>query len=92
MLHRLTHAILQRLRLPLLARLVSVMNRFLTGVEMHPTARVGRNAFVINRDVPAHSTVVGTAGRIVKLHGRRLDQELPRTVPPPDAVPVELEV
>jgi serine O-acetyltransferase len=55
-------------------------------------ARVGANAFVINRDVPAHSTVVGTPARIVKLRGERVDEELPRMVPRAGAVPVELEV
>ena len=55
-------------------------------------AKVGANAFVINHDVPAYSTVVGTPARIVKLHGERVDEPLPRTIPPADAVEVELEV
>lgn len=55
-------------------------------------AKVGANAFVINRDVPAFSTVVGTPARVVKLQGRRVDEELPRTILPSGAVPVELEV
>ena len=60
-------------------------------VRVGDHAKVGANAFVINRDVPAHSTVVGTPARIVKLDGRRVDEELPRSIAPLDAVPVELE-
>ena len=162
LLHRVAHWLHARLRLRLLARLLSVINRFWTGVEIHPGARIGQgffldhgagvvigetavvgdfcvvfhnvtlggtgkyhgqrhpivgnhvligtnaillgpirvgdgarigaNAFVINHDVPAHSTVVGTPARIVKLHGERVDAPLPRTVPPLGAVEVELQV
>lgn len=161
LLHRLAHWVYTRAGLHVPARLLAVFNRFLTGVEIHPAARIGRgffidhgagvvigetavigdhcvlfhnvtlggtgkhhgqrhpvlgdhvfvgtnaillgpirvgdhvkigaNAFVINRDVPAHATVVGTPARIVKLHGERVDEDLPRMVMPPDAVPVELE-
>ncbi|HLC42987.1 MAG TPA: serine O-acetyltransferase EpsC [Methylomirabilota bacterium] len=161
MLHRVAHWLHARLGLRLMAKLLAVFNRFWTGVEIHPGARIGRgffldhgagvvigetatvgddcvvfhnvtlggtgkyhgqrhpmvgdhvfigtnaillgplrvgdhakvgaNAFVINRDVPAHATVVGTPARMVKLRGLRVDQELPRTVPPPEAVPVEID-
>lgn len=161
-LHRLAHWLHARLHLGLLARLVSVLARFWTGVEIHPGARIGKgffidhgagvvvgatavvgdhcvlfhnvtlggtgkyhgqrhpvlgshvfigtnaillgpihvgdyakvgaNAFVINRDVPPGATVVGTPARIVKLHGERVDAELPRMVVPPGALPVELDV
>ncbi|HEU5320614.1 MAG TPA: serine O-acetyltransferase EpsC [Methylomirabilota bacterium] len=161
-LHRISHWLHTRLRLPLLARLLAVVSRFWTGVEIHPGARIGRgffldhgtgvvigetavvgdycvmfhnvtlggtgkyggqrhpvvgdhvfigtsaillgpivvgdharvgaNAFIINRDVPPDSTVVGTPARIVKLDGRRVDCELPRTVARAGAVPVELDV
>ena len=55
-------------------------------------AKVGANAFVINRDVPAYCTVVGTPARIVRRFGERVDEELPRMIPPAGAVPVELEL
>jgi serine O-acetyltransferase len=160
--HRVAHWLHARLRLRLLARMLSVANRFWTGVEIHPAARIGRglfidhgagvvigetavigdhcvmfhnvtlggtgkyggqrhpvvgdhvfigtnaillgpirvgdrarvgaNAFVINRDVPADATVVGTPARIVKLHGERVDLDLPRMVLHPGAEPVELSV
>ncbi|MGD1996281.1 MAG: serine O-acetyltransferase [Anaerolineae bacterium] len=44
-LHRLAHFLWHR-GLPLLGRLVSHLNRWLTGVEIHPGARIGRRFFV----------------------------------------------
>lgn len=44
-LHRLAH-LLRRHRLPFLARLLSHINRFLTGIEIHPGARIGRRLFI----------------------------------------------
>ena len=162
MLYRVSHWLFARCRLRLLGKLVATFSRALTGVEIHPGARIGRglfidhgagvvigetvvigehcvlfhnvtlggtgryqgqrhprvgdhvfmgtgatvlgpvsigdyakvgaNALVINHDVPAYSTVVGTPARIVKLHGERVDEPLPRAVPPLGAVRVELEV
>ncbi|MBI4187230.1 MAG: serine O-acetyltransferase [Chloroflexi bacterium] len=43
--HRLAHY-LWRHKLPFLARLVSHTNRFLTNIEIHPGARVGRRFFI----------------------------------------------
>ena len=44
-MHRFAHALWTHRR-PLLARLVSHANRFLTGIEIHPGARVGRRVFI----------------------------------------------
>jgi len=44
-LHRIAH-FLWRHKLCLLGRLISHINRFLTGVEIHPGARVGRRFFL----------------------------------------------
>ena len=160
--YRLAHWIHGRLGLRLIARLLSVVARFWTGVEIHPGAQIGRgffldhgagvvigetatignhcvmfhnvtlggtgkyrgrrhpnvghhvfigtnaillgpirvgdharigaNAFVINRDVPASATVVGTPARIVKLNGERADEDLPRMASFPEAEAVSLEV
>ena len=44
-LHRLAYTLHQR-NVPLLPRLVSHLNRGLTGVEIHPGARLGRRLFI----------------------------------------------
>ncbi|GGF26128.1 serine O-acetyltransferase EpsC [Subtercola lobariae] len=44
--HRLTHTMWQRPGLKLPARLLSQFARFLTGVEIHPAAVIGRRVFI----------------------------------------------
>jgi serine O-acetyltransferase len=44
--HRVAHFLHRRLRIPVLPRFVSVMNRFITGVEIHPGAEIGRGFFI----------------------------------------------
>jgi len=44
-LHRIAHWLYER-RLYTLARCVSHINRFLTGIEIHPGARIGRRFFI----------------------------------------------
>ena len=44
-LHRITHWVWNR-KLYLLARLMSTYHRFLTGVEIHPGAKIGRRFFI----------------------------------------------
>ena len=43
--HRLAHR-LYRARIPLLPRVISQCTRFLTGIEIHPGARIGRRFFI----------------------------------------------
>jgi serine O-acetyltransferase len=45
LMHRLAHA-LWRMRLRWLGRFASHLSRFLTGIEIHPGAKVGRRAFI----------------------------------------------
>lgn len=45
-LHRIAHALHTRFHLPLIPRLLSTFGRFLTGVEIHPGARIGRRFFI----------------------------------------------
>ena len=44
-IHRLAHT-LQRRGVPLVPRLVSHLNRALTGIEIHPAARIGEGLFI----------------------------------------------
>jgi serine O-acetyltransferase len=44
-LHRLAHRLV-RLGVPLLPRVISHLSRFLTGVEIHPGATIGRSFFI----------------------------------------------
>jgi len=46
LVHRIAHCLHTRLRIPVLPRFVSVCNRFITGVEIHPGAKVGRGFFI----------------------------------------------
>lgn len=81
-LHRLAHALHQR-GVPLLPRLISHLNRFLTGIEIHPGAVIGERLFidhgmgvvigetaVIGDDCHLHQgvTLGGTSTRRVKRH------------------------
>jgi serine O-acetyltransferase len=45
-LYRVAHWLRERWHLYLLARMVSAFARFLTGVEIHPGARIGRRFFI----------------------------------------------
>jgi serine O-acetyltransferase len=80
--HRLAHA-LHRRGVPLLPRLISHLNRFLTGIEIHPGAVIGERLFidhgmglvigetaVIGDDCHLHQgvTLGGTSTRRVKRH------------------------
>ncbi|HUV94616.1 MAG TPA: serine O-acetyltransferase [Anaerolineae bacterium] len=58
-LHRLAHALWHR-RLPWLARFISHVSRFLTGIEIHPAATIGRR-FVIDHGM---GVVVGETTEI----------------------------
>jgi serine O-acetyltransferase len=44
-LHRLAHT-LYKLRVPVLPRLISHFSRFLTGIEIHPGAKIGEGLFI----------------------------------------------
>ena len=83
-LHRLSHRLwLQRWPLtPLLARLISQLGRWLTGIEIHPGARIGHGVFIDHGMgvVIGETSVIGdkcllyqgvTLGGTGKAHGKR---------------------
>jgi serine O-acetyltransferase len=45
LLHRVAHK-LHQLGLPLIPRLISQISRFLTGIEIHPGAKIGKGVFI----------------------------------------------
>ncbi|MDF2442310.1 MAG: serine O-acetyltransferase [Subtercola sp.] len=59
-MHRLTHALWLRPGLKLPARLLSQAARFLTGVEIHPGAVVGRRVFIDH----GMGVVIGETARV----------------------------
>jgi len=80
-LHRVSHR-LWRLGLPLLPRLLSQLARAITGVEIHPGARIGRGVFIDHGMgvVVGETAVIGdncllyqgvTLGGTGKAHGKR---------------------
>ncbi|MFH0887384.1 MAG: serine O-acetyltransferase, partial [bacterium] len=44
-MHRIAH-LLWILWIPIIPRLISQINRFLTGIEIHPGAKIGRRVFI----------------------------------------------
>ena len=44
-LHRLAHTLYQR-RVPVVPRVISHASRFLTGIEIHPGAKIGEGLFI----------------------------------------------
>src|SRR5262245_8470786 len=59
LLHRLAHR-LHTWRMPLIPRLISQISRFLTGVEIHPGATIGRRFFIDH----GAGIVIGETARI----------------------------
>jgi len=45
LMHRVTH-IIHILRIPIIPRVLSQLNRFLTGIEIHPAAKIGKGIFI----------------------------------------------
>ena len=45
-IHRFTHFLHEKLKIPILPRLISVISRFWSGVEIHPGAKIGSGFFI----------------------------------------------
>ncbi|MBP3820963.1 serine O-acetyltransferase [bacterium] len=58
--YRLAHR-LYKWRLPLLARMISYLTRIITGIEIHPAARIGRRFFIDHGEgvVIGETTIIG---------------------------------
>ena len=80
-LHRIAHK-LNYWKIPLLPRMLSNFSRFLTGIEIHPNARIGRRFFIDHGMgvVIGATTIIGddvllyqgvTLGGTGKEHGKR---------------------
>ena len=41
----------------LIARIISQFSRFLTGIEIHPNAKIGKNLFIDHRNIKRHPTI-----------------------------------
>ncbi len=59
-------------------------------IRVGANAKIGANAFIRMRDVPAGCTAAGTPARLIRRDGRRVDEELPKTELPEQAIPVAL--
>jgi len=67
-IHRLTHHLWQTPGLRFPARLVGQLGRFLTGIEIHPGATIGRDSAVganavVVKDAPPESIVTGVPAK-----------------------------
>ncbi len=51
-------------------------------IRVGSEVKIGANSFIIMRDVPPRTTVVGVPARIVKRDGHAVDEELPETPNP----------
>ncbi len=67
-LHLVAHLLL-KLHLPILPRLISHISRILTGIEIHPGAKIGKNLFIDH----GHGVVIGQTAiigdNVVIYHG-----------------------
>jgi len=46
LMHRVAHCLHVKMEIPVIPRFLSVINRFITGVEIHPGASIGRGFFI----------------------------------------------
>ncbi len=58
-LHRLAH-FLTKLYLPIMPRLIAHISRILTGIEIHPDVKIGKNLFIDH----GHGVVIGQTAAI----------------------------
>jgi serine O-acetyltransferase len=56
-------------------------------IKVGNNVKIGANTFIIMHDVPDNATVIGCPGRIVKLNGKQVNMELPKTKEPEEEKP-----
>ena len=59
-------------------------------ITVGDNAKIGANSFIVMHDVPDDCTVIGTPGRIVRLHGERVNLPLVPTIPSPRSIAVAI--
>lgn len=59
-------------------------------ITVGDNAKNGANSFIVMHDVPDDCTVIGTPGRIVRLHGERVNLPLVPTIPGPRSIAVAI--
>ena len=67
-MYRLTH-VLWILKLKMLARVISTITRFFTGVEIHPAARIGKNVVIDHGTGIVIGETVEIADEVLIYHG-----------------------
>jgi len=68
MLYRIAHA-LHRIKLPVIPRAISYFGRFLTGAEIHPAAKIGKNFFIDHATGVVIGETVEIGGNVMLYHG-----------------------
>ncbi|MFH1255757.1 MAG: serine O-acetyltransferase EpsC [Candidatus Diapherotrites archaeon] len=58
---------------------VGVGSILLGPIKAGENAKIGANSFVLMHDIPANATVVGNPARIIRLDGKKVNLELPKT-------------
>ena len=67
-IHRFTHKLWQ-LKIPLIPRLMSHLNRLVTGIEIHPAAKIGKNLFIAHGMAVDIGETVQIGDNVTLYHG-----------------------
>jgi len=78
-LHRIAH-FLYNVKLPIIPRMISYISRFITGIEIHPGAKIGKNFFIDHGTgvVIGETTIIGN--NVILYHGVTLGSRVGNAV------------
>ena len=78
-LHRVAHWLHKKVKMKLLARMVSGFSRFLTGIEIHPGATIGRRFFIDHGMgiVIGETSIIGDAEVVTVRPADLIEDQLP---------------